>query len=214
MSHGVHAVQHEAEHRIQHEEHGHDHGHGEAKPVVEGRNKKIALLIAVIALFLAFSETLGKSAQTAGLSYNVEASNLWAFFQAKTIRRTLVETAADAMALEVAVAPAEPIKAAIGKQVDSWKKTGQRYRSEPDTREGSVELAERAKEAEHKRDLALAKYHHYEVASAAFQIGIVLASAAVITGMMALVWGSGVLAVVGLGFMAIGLFAPHAVHLF
>jgi hypothetical protein len=212
MSHGVHAVQHEAEHKIQHDEHG--HGHGEAKPVVEGRNKKIALLIAVIALFLAFSETLGKSAQTAGLSYNVEASNLWAFFQAKTIRRTLVETAAQAMALEVAAAPAEPIKAAIGKQVDNWQKTGQRYRSEPETREGSVELAERAKEAEHKRDLSMAKYHHYEVASAAFQIGIVLASAAVITGMMALVWGSGALAIVGLGFMAIGLFAPHAVHLF
>jgi hypothetical protein len=213
MSHGVHAVQHEAEHKIQHE-HGHEHGHGEAKPVFDSRNKKIALLIAVIALCLAFSETLGKSAQTAGLSYNVEASNLWAFFQAKTIRRTLVETAAQAMALEVAAAPAEPIKAAISKQVDSWQKTGQRYRSEPETREGTVELAARAKEAEHNRDLAMAKYHHYEVASAAFQIGIVLASAAVITGMMALVGGAGVLAIVGLGFMAIGLFAPHAVHLF
>jgi len=36
-------------------------GHG-AKPA-DNQNKKIALLIAVIALFLAFSETLGKSAQ-------------------------------------------------------------------------------------------------------------------------------------------------------
>jgi hypothetical protein len=211
MSHGVHAVQHEAEHRI---EHGEGHGHGHEKPAVEGRNKKIALLIAVIALFLAFSETLGKSAQTAGLSYNVEASNLWAFFQAKTIRRTLVETAAQAMAVEATAPQAEPIRAAMSKQVDNWQKTGARYRSEPETREGSVELAARAKEAEHNRDLAMARYHHYEVASAAFQIGIVLASSAVITGMMALVWGSGLLAVVGLAFMGIGLFAPHAVHLF
>ena len=38
------------------------------------------------------------------------------------------------------------------------------------------ELAERAKEIETKRDTAMAKYHHFEVASAAFQIGIVLAS--------------------------------------
>jgi len=75
MSHGVHAVQHEAEHQMEHE-----HGHGHEKAGVEGRNKKIALLIAVIALFLAFSEMLEKSAQTAALSYNVEASNLWAFF--------------------------------------------------------------------------------------------------------------------------------------
>jgi len=44
----------------------------------------------------------------------------------------------------------------------------------------------RVKEAEKKRDLAMARYHHYEFASAAYQIGIVLASAAVITGMVAL----------------------------
>ena len=62
MSHGVHAVQHEVEHKIKHDEHGHGGGHADScKP-----NKKIALLIAVIALFLAFSETLGKSAQTDG----------------------------------------------------------------------------------------------------------------------------------------------------
>ena len=47
-------------------------------------NKKIALLIAVLALFLAFSETLGKSAQTAAITDNVTSNDLWAFFQAKT----------------------------------------------------------------------------------------------------------------------------------
>ncbi len=52
-------------------------------------NKRVALLIAVIALFLAFSETLGKSAQTNALNHQIEASNLWNFFQAKNIRRTL-----------------------------------------------------------------------------------------------------------------------------
>ena len=38
---------------------------------------------------------------------------------------------------------------------------------------------QKAKDAEEERDLSTAKYHHYELASAAFQIGIVLASAAV-----------------------------------
>ena len=69
--------------------------HAEHIEHISGSNKKIALLIAVIALFLAFSETLGKSAQTAAISDNVEASNLWAFFQAKTIRMTTLATAAD-----------------------------------------------------------------------------------------------------------------------
>ena len=59
MSHGVHAVQHEVEHHIEHEEHGHGGG-GTKKPLANSFNKKIALLISVIALFLAFAETLGK----------------------------------------------------------------------------------------------------------------------------------------------------------
>jgi len=36
---------------------------------------------------LAFSETLGKAAQTSALASHIEASNLWSFFQAKTIRQ-------------------------------------------------------------------------------------------------------------------------------
>ena len=188
--------------------------HAEHAEHAAGSNKKIALLISVLALFLAFSETLGKSAQTAAISDNVEASNLWAFFQAKTIRRTLVQTAAEEMKVGAASEANDAVKAAQAKQIDDWNKTAARYRSEPETREGSVELAERAKEAEHKRDTALARYHHYEVASAAFQIGIVLASATIITGMMVLSYLSIGLAVAGLGFMAIALFAPHAVHIF
>ena len=61
---------------------------------------------------------------------------------------------------------------------------------------------------------ALAKHHHYEMASAAFQIGIVLASATVITGMMLLTWLALGLGALGLVLTAIGLFAPHAIHLF
>ena len=64
------------------------------------------------------------------------------------------------------------------------------------------------------RRLGALPYHHYEVASAAFQIGIVLASATVITGMIVLTWLALGLGCLGLVFTTIGLFAPHAVHLF
>src|SRR5262249_16685157 len=59
-------------------------------------NKGIALLISVLALFLAFSETLGKSAQTSALNFQIESSDLWNFFQAKNIRRTLTIVATEA----------------------------------------------------------------------------------------------------------------------
>jgi uncharacterized protein DUF4337 len=177
-----------------------------------GENKKIALLIAVIALFLALSETLGKGAQTESIAKNVEASNLWAFFQAKSIRRTVVQTAAEQGKLSLATAD-DAAKAGLQKQIDDWQKTAARYRSEPETGEGTEQLAERAKHAEHEREQATAKYHHFELASAAFQIAIVLASATIITGILALAWISGLLALAGLGFTALGLFAPHALHL-
>ncbi|HEY5166781.1 MAG TPA: DUF4337 domain-containing protein [Pseudolabrys sp.] len=177
-------------------------------------DKKIALLIAVLALFLAFSETLGKSAQTAAISDNVEASNLWAFFQAKTIRMTTLRTAAEQTQV-IADSSTDPAsKTAMAKAIDTWKKTAARYDDEPDTNEGRKQLSARAQEAEHKRDLAMARYHHYEIASAAHQIGIVLASASVITGMIVLAWLAGALGIAGLFFTAIGFFAPHAVHLF
>ena len=178
MTHGTHAVQHEVEHRVKHgEEHGHgDDGHGD---IVTTRNKRVALLIAVIALFLAFAETLGKSAQTNALNHQIEASNLWNFFQAKNIRRTLTLVAAEEMKVHAVGSVEEPRKAAMTKQLDEWTKTAARYRSEPEAAggkgEGTVELARRAIEEQKLRDTALARYHHYEVASAAFQIGIGLA---------------------------------------
>jgi hypothetical protein len=178
-----------------------------------GENRKIALLIAVIALCLALSETLGKAAQTESISLNVEASNLWAFFQAKTIRRTTVQTAAEQAKLALGAAGDDAAKAALQKQIDDWQKTAARYRSEPDTGEGSEQLSERAKHAEEERNLATAKYHHFELASAAFQIGIVLASATIITGMIVLAWISGLLTIVGIGMTALGLFQPHLLPL-
>ena len=187
--------------------------HAEHAEHASGENKKIALLIAVIALCLALSETLGKGAQTEAISKNVEASNLWAFFQAKTIRRTLVQTAAEQGKLSLAGTSEDAAKAALQKQIDDWQKTAGRYRSEPETGEGSEQLAERAKHAEEERELATAKYHHYELASAAFQIGIVLASATIITGMIALAWVSGALTLVGIAMTALGLFQPHLLHL-
>jgi Domain of unknown function (DUF4337) len=188
--------------------------HAEQAEHASHSNKKIALLISVLALFLAFSETLGKNAQTAAVDSNVQSSNLWAFFQAKTIRMTVLRTSAERLQFDAATIADETARARMLKTADDWKKTAARYDDEPSSNEGRKQLTARAQAAERIRNLALARYHHYEVASAAFQIGIVLASAEVITGMIALAYFSGLLGVAGLAFTAIGLWAPHAVHLF
>jgi hypothetical protein len=190
--------------------------HGAGHGLVEGENKKIAILISVLALFLAIAETLGKSAQTDALSYNVEASNLWAFFQAKTIRKTTMETAAEQMEIDVQLARDPTVKDILGKRVEGWKARAASYESEPKPNgkgEGRKELMARALAAEEKRDLAMAKYHKYEYGSAAFQIGIVLASSYLITGVVHLLWGACGLGMLGVLFSIVGMFAP-TMHVF
>jgi len=185
-------------------------GHGHIDP----SNRKVALLIAVLAAVLAFSETLGKGAQTSALSLNIEASNLWSFFQAKTVRMTAVRTAAEALEVQAQQAGGAQAKEAAEKRVAEWRRTAARYDSEPETQEGRKELAARAKAAEERRDRTLAAYHQYEVASAALQLAIVLASATVITNVGFLLWGAMGLGIIGAIFCLIGLVAPTALHLF
>jgi hypothetical protein len=188
----------------------HEHmEHAEHAQHASGENKKIAMLIAVLALFLSFSETLGKSAQTEAMDANVKSADTWAFSQAKDIRRTTMLAAADETTLLTAGVTDPTAKAAIDKQVETWRKTAARYESDPSTGEGLKELRERAREQEKDRDLALAKYHNYELASAAFQVGIVLASATLITSIIQLAWFSGVLGLIGLVMLLLGLFAPN-----
>jgi hypothetical protein len=81
-----------AHENLEHAEHAEHAGHS--------GNKRIALLIAILALFLALSEMGGKSAQTHAVTSNVEANDLWAFFQAKTIRMTVLGTAAEQLQIE------------------------------------------------------------------------------------------------------------------
>jgi len=176
-------------------------------------NKGIALLIAVLALFLAFASAGGKGAQTAAISENIEAADLWTFYQAKAIRATTLLTAAEMLESETA-AESNPAAKTKEQRINSWKQTAARYESEPETQEGRKELVERAKFAEERRNTSMAKYHNFEIASAALEIGIVLASATIITGVTVLAWIAGALGVVGLAFMGISLFAPHAVHVF
>ena len=180
-----------------------------------GHNKQIALIISVLALFLAFSETFGKSSQTAALNFQIEASNLWNFFQAKNIRRTAIIVATESAKIEAATADG-PRKAAIEKQIAEWTKTAARYQSEPEAGggkgEGTRELSKRALDMEKERDLQLNKYHNFEFASAAFQIGIVLASAAVITSIVALAYGAVCVGLAGVLLMGTGFLAPELLH--
>jgi len=160
------------------------------------RNAKlIGLLISVLALFLAVSEMLGKSAQTHALGLNIEASDTWNFFQAKTIRQTVLRTNMENLKLQ-----ADVTKPEVEKQMSTWQATIDRWESEPSTNEGRKELIKKAKEIEAKRDGYLEQYHAYEFASLLIQLGIVLSSVTLLTSIM---WFSAGSIGLGLGGLAV-----------
>ena len=171
-------------------------------------NKLIALMIALIALSLAFAENFGGDARTRALAYNIEASNLWNFFQAKTIRQTVLRGQAEEMETILPGINDAAVKEAATKRVEAWKTTAQRYETEPETNEGRRELVARAKEAEKQRDYFMAKHEKMEIAAAILQIAIVLASAMIITGITPLGWIAAGLGVAGSAIVIVGKQAP------
>jgi hypothetical protein len=181
---------------------GHGAHHG-------GENKGVALLISVLALFLAVAEMGAKSSQTEALNANIQAANLWSFFQARTIRQTTLQAAVEAAELERTEANRE----ATDTQIQRWRARVQNWESEPSTGEGRRELTARARAAEERRDLNMARYHMFEFGSGAFQVAIVVASAAIITGVGLMIWFAGALGLIGVALTGLGFFAPTLIHL-
>ncbi|MBL8782261.1 MAG: DUF4337 domain-containing protein [Alphaproteobacteria bacterium] len=173
------------------------------------RNKRIGILIAILAGILAFTEAAGSNAASDSLRGTVEASNTWAFFQAKTIRMTTLKAQADALELTSGEMQAGPALEAVKKQIAEWRATAERYDSEPSTGEGRKELSAKAATIEAARDDAAAANSTFDLASGALQLGILLASAAVVTSVLWLAYLGAGLGVVGAVFGVLGVWAPH-----
>ena len=172
-------------------------------------NKRIGIVIAIMAAVLAFVEAAGSNAASDAIRLTVEASDTWAFYQAKTIRMTTLKTEAEALELTTSDLPAGPKHDAITKAIADWRQTADRYESDPEKGEGRKELSEKAKKITAERDDAAATNATFDLSSGALQLGILLASAAVVTSLMWLAYLGGGLGLLGavLGIMA--LWAPH-----
>src|SRR3954451_11513307 len=86
----------------------------------ESEDKTVALLIAVLALFLALSEAGAKKAEHHSTEKNIEASDLYNFYQAKKARATMVETAAKAFEAFAPSIADEKAKQGVEKQIEAW----------------------------------------------------------------------------------------------
>lgn len=157
--------------------------------VSEGRKsrsytRRAAVIIAIMAAFLALNEFAEKDAQTNYLAGHIAASNIWAQYQAKSVRNAVLTSQAEVLkSLPNASDPAiqQRIAAALARAAH--------MRSEPGD-DGMEQLAARAHAQEHMRDHEMHRKDMLEVASGGLQIAIVLASISVVIELPALMFGS------------------------
>lgn len=147
-----------------------------------------ALIIAVLAMLLAINSLGSANSGTEQTLNTIQAANTWAFYQAKTIRQTDLQLAADELELLLpGISP--PLQGKAGEQVDRYRATAARYESEPDLSdptnplkgEGKKELTAIARSFEARRDRASRQGPNFDLAGSAFQIAIVLGSVAILS---------------------------------
>ncbi len=170
------------------------------------QKNRTALTISILAMILAIASLGGSNAAKEATQENILAANAYAFYQAKTIRQTALKIAATDLELQVAREPAmaAPIKELFQKKIDEYKKTIERYESEPDTKQGKKELLLEARAHETARDHALRQDPWFDYAEGMLQIAIVLLSVSIVGSIPALFLVGSVLGGMGLLSMANG----------
>jgi hypothetical protein len=143
---------------------------------------RTALTISVFAMVLAMASLGGSNAMKEATHENILAANTYSFYQAKAIRQTSLKIAATDLEIQLLSAVAMPAstKEVIQKKIDDYKKTSDRYESEPETKEGKKELLVRAKEHEKNRDHAMRQDPWFDYAEGMLQIAIVLLSVSIL----------------------------------
>jgi hypothetical protein len=163
-------------------------------------DRLIAVYIGVLAVILAICSMGGGNATKDATLKNIEVTNTWAFFQAKNLRRQAIRLRIDELETLRDTNPSIPeaTKSAIETKIANYKSEDQNLTSNEKSGEGLDQLWARAKDLEKERDRAMAKDPYFDYAEAFLQIAIVLASVAIIAGGSMLLFGSGILAALGI----------------
>jgi len=148
------------------------------------RDRWIGVYIGVLAVILAICAMGGGNAAKDANRSNVEATNIWGFFQAKNLRRHTLRLQADDLELQLAndAALSESARDAIRAKIESYRALDKELTSNPETNEGLDELFHRGKALEAERDIAASKDPYFDYGQALLQIAIVLASISIISG--------------------------------
>ena len=163
------------------------------------KDRLIGVYIAVLAVILALCTMGGGNAAKEATLKNIEASNLWAFFQAKNLRRQALRLQIDQLEIMRDGDPNLPVttRAAVEAKIADYKAQDALLTSDKARNEGLDELFVRAKALEVERDTAMERDPYFDYGEAFLQIAIVLGGVAIISGGSAVLVSSLVVAALG-----------------
>ena len=163
------------------------------------KDRLIGVYIAILAVILALCTMGGGNAAKEATLKNIEASNLWAFFQAKNLRRQALRLQIDQLEIMRDGDPNLPAttRAAVEAKIADYKAQDALLTSDKARNEGLDELFVRAKALEVERDTAMERDPYFDYGEAFLQIAIVLAGVAIISGGSAVLVSSLVVAALG-----------------
>jgi len=185
---------------LEHHEHAsHTANHG---------SKLAALLVAVLAAFLAVTEQQAKLAEIKVNTNAVFAADAWNQYQGKSTRKLVSQDLASF--LDTQDKPSDPALAELRAKVAA-KLRDDAKRFEEDPKDGMRAIAKRAGESEEERNLALERAHAFDKAAAAFELGIVLSTASAITGSKMLIRIALGLGILGLVLGVLGRLDPEII---
>jgi hypothetical protein len=172
------------------------------------RDRLISVWIGVLAVLLAICGMGGANSTKDSTLKNIEASNMWGFFQAKNLRREARRVEAEQLEFMIVANPQMPDAArlAIADKLKALKAADERLTNDPvviaaDGKktggEGLDQLFQKAKALEAERDLAMTRDPYFDYGTALLQIAIVLASVAIISSGSMLLALSGLVGILG-----------------
>jgi hypothetical protein len=166
------------------------------------------IYLGVIAMLLAITSLGGSNATKTMTNANIQASDTYAFYQAKYLRQTAFRLAADQLEAQLVINPtmSDTAKAKIQDHIKRWRMTADRYESDPQSGQGKQELLAKAKEWDAKRARAAERDPNFDFGEALFQIAIVLGSVSIVAVSRPLLGLSGLLAIAATLLMINGYF--------
>lgn len=153
---------------------------------------KAALIISIFAAIFSFNAFIQGQLNSSILNNTIKINDTWAFYQAKSIKQTQYELAADA------------IEGKDQKKYLDYKATVDRYENEPG--EGKKALMAKARALEAERDLAKKRAPWVGIAGSIMQISIVLVTASILSSGILMFYGGIVAMAFAIGISASGLF--------